>query len=237
MSNPAATPSYRVLIVEDEFLIADSIARHLSRRGHTVVGKAISYEDARELYLKEQPHIALLDIRLSGDKTGVDVARFLNGQPVPIPFIYLTSQSDPNTVDLAKDTFPSGFLSKPVQMDSMLSMVAITMHNHRARSKEATVTLRDGRVSHVLQLEHILYLQADHVYVHVTLLEQATLVFRSTLGDLIDEIGTTMVQTHRSFAVNPSRVTRYTGDYVYIGEKEIPVSRSRRKAVAERFQA
>ena len=141
---PVSSGLHRVLIVEDEFLIADSIARHLVKRGHTVVGKAISYEDAVAAYAEQQPDIALVDIRLSGQKTGIDFARFLKNEPAAIPFIYLTAQSDPATVDFAKETLPSGFLGKPVQMDSMLSMVSIAMHNHQVRMGQERVTLRVG---------------------------------------------------------------------------------------------
>ncbi len=237
MNPKSPAESYRVLIVEDEFLIADSIARHLARRNHVVVGKAISYDEAVVAYHRERPDLSLIDIRLSGSRNGIDVARYLRQQPWPIPFIYLTSQSDPATVDLAKDTFPSGFLSKPIQMESLLSMVSITMHNHRVVKRETTVTLRDGRVSYVLQLDDIQYLQADHVYVQVKLVNQPTLVFRSALTELVAQIGDEMLQTHRSYAVNPRCITRFTGEFVYVGDMEIPVSRSRRKEVTDRLQS
>ena len=236
MNTPFPAQGYRILIVEDEFLIADSIARNLLKRNHVVAGKAISYDQAVAIYKQEHPDLALIDIRLSGPQTGIDVARFLSSQPRPIPFIYLTSQSDPATVDLAKDTYPSGFLSKPIQMDSLLSMISITMHNYLAGSREATVTLRDGRVSHVIQVDEIQYLQADHVYVQVKLESRPTLVFRSALTDLVAQIGEGIVQTHRSYAINPRHVTRFVGESVQVGDKEIPVSRSRRKEVTERLQ-
>ena len=101
---------YRTLIVEDEIIIADTIKRYLQKQGHEVVGTAISYEEATEIYKKEQPDIALLDIRLSGSKTGIDVAHFIQEQNDATPFIFLSSQLDSRSINAAKQTYPSGYL-------------------------------------------------------------------------------------------------------------------------------
>ncbi len=109
----------RILIVEDEILIADNIRRYLTKKGYEVVGVAISYEEAVNLYLSKTPDIALVDIRLNGAKSGIDFAHFVEQQKDAKPFIYLTSQFDKKNVNKAKSTFPSAYLSKPVHKESL----------------------------------------------------------------------------------------------------------------------
>jgi DNA-binding response OmpR family regulator len=88
----------QILIVEDEILIADTIERYLTRQGYWVMGSAISCEEAETLYLRQTPDLALLDIRLSGSRTGIDFAHFIRKQARPAPFIYLTSQLDRRSI-------------------------------------------------------------------------------------------------------------------------------------------
>ncbi len=225
------------MILEDEFIIADTLSRHLRRNDHLVVGQALSYEEAVRLYHGENPDLALLDIRISGEKDGIDFAHYLRSQTPTIPFIFLTSQVDEGYIDRVKQTRPSGYLSKPIQIKSLLATIEVAMFNHQSREPvQEVVSLRDGRATHRVPLDTIEYLEADHVYVRIYLSDKTSLVIRNTLGDLISELGEKhILQTHRSYAVNPRKITRYDKDYVYLGDKQVPVSRARRQSVAERL--
>ncbi|WP_198664752.1 LytR/AlgR family response regulator transcription factor [Lewinella sp. IMCC34191] len=231
------TRGYRILILEDEFIITDTLARQLRRNRHTVVGQAISYEEARTLYHREQPDLALLDIRVAGDKSGIDFAHFLREQSPSIPFVFLTSQVDSGYLERVKATLPAGCLSKPIQLNSLLATIEVAMFNHQSRTTiDRLVTLRDGRATHRVPLNAIEYVEADHVYVKVHLADSSNLVLRNTLSDLLNEVGEqTLVQTHRSYAVNPEKITRYDRDFVYVRDKQLPISRSRRQSVIERL--
>lgn len=232
MGTPDRPAGYRILIVEDEFIIADSIERNLRKRGHEVVGKAISYEDAVALYAENAPELVLIDVRLSGPRTGIDLAGYLNTLETKVPFIYLTSQIDTATLERAKATFPAGYLSKPIQMATLHSTIAVAVHNHQSAEPIATLTLRDGRSSHILDTSSILYLQADHVYVRVHLSDRPSLVLRSSLSELLSQLpAEQFVQIHRSYVVNLQRVTRYEREHLYLSDTELPLSRSRREAV------
>ena len=154
----------RILIVEDEILIADTIDRYLAQRGYQIIGSAISFEEAVDLYLREKPDLVLLDIRLSGPGTGIDVARFIRKQARPAPFIYLTSQLDRHSIDLAKETFPAGYLSKQIQKESLYTTIEMTLHAQIAQKPSApSITLQDGDAHYKVLPNDIIFLQADHV--------------------------------------------------------------------------
>ncbi len=225
--------SVRILIVEDEVLIADALKRHLTRKGYLVTGTAISYQEALASYQEQQPDIVLLDIRLSGPQTGIDIGQWLRQQPAQTPFIYLTSQLDQQSLDAAKATFPAGYLSKPVHPGSLFTTVEIVLHNHKTQPKPSgNVRLYDGKQHYQVAINDILYLRSNHIYVQVKLAGEKEIVPRSSLKELIDQMpGGQFLQTHRSFAVNVQKVDRWDQEYIYIGPHTIPISRSRRQSV------
>lgn len=236
--SPPVTPRYRILLLEDEVIISDTIARHLQRAGHQVVATPITYEEAVAAYAAHEPEVAILDIRLRGNKSGIDFAHFLREQSRPIPYIFLTSQTDTHYISGVKQTFPAGYLSKPVQVGSLLATLEVAMHNHRAQHDPGnrTVILRDGRQTHRIRVTEVEYVQASHVYVHLHLANKPPLMLRMTLGELIDELGRDLfLMTHRSYAVNVARISRYERGQVWVGETALPVSRGRRSEVHQRL--
>lgn len=229
----------KVLIVEDEILIADIIRRYLEREAYQVVGIAISYEEAVALYHAEQPDLVLLDVRLSGVRNGVDFAHYLRSQDILIPFLYLTSQVDRLSIDAAKKTFPAGYLSKPIQVGSLMASIEIALHNYRERVlDEQLIRLNDGNNSHKVPIKDIWYLMSDHIYVRLYSSEGDSYMHRGALKDLIKELPKPpFMQVHRSYAVNLSKITAWDLQQLFIGSTPIPVSRARRRAVFEYLES
>ncbi|MEM7369018.1 MAG: response regulator [Bacteroidota bacterium] len=228
--------SYRILIVEDEILIGDTLARYLYKKNYEVVGIATSYEEAQEIFEQELPDLILLDIHLNSQLNGIDFASFVQVHPASVPFIYLTSQTDSKYIQAAKNTFPAGYLSKPIQIGSLFATIEIAMHSHSMQDSEdeLTIQLSDGKKNILVPINDILFLQADHVYVHVYLDGQASLMPRNALTEILELLPThQFFQTHRSYAVNLHHVTNWDKNYVYIQGHSIPLSRSRRKALQD----
>ena len=100
-----------ILIVEDEFIVANDLAFFLEEQKFVVLGIAATVNEARALIDKQRPYIVLLDIHLKGKLTGIDLAKKL--QQMNIPFIYLSAYSNKFILEQAKKTNPYGFLVKP----------------------------------------------------------------------------------------------------------------------------
>ncbi|MEM0991412.1 MAG: response regulator, partial [Bacteroidota bacterium] len=215
---------YRTLIVEDEIIIADTIKRYLQKQGHEVVGTAISYEEATELYQKEKPDIALLDIRLSGSKTGIDVANFIQEQQHTSPFIFLSSQLDSRSIDDAKRTLPSGYLTKPIQKTSLYTTMEMAMYAYEVKKRKATtVKFNDGASCHHVAMNDILYLEVDHVYVNIVLRNNKTILQRASMKEILSQLpANKFIQTHRTYAVNLTQVTNWNNNEVYVQDQRIP---------------
>ena len=113
----------RILIVEDDFLIAMQSEAALSAAGFHVVGTATTAEEAVALAGTERPFLAVMDIHLASKRDGIDTARELF-HDLGIRCIFATAHDDPNTRDRAKLYAPLGWLAKPYTMASLVAMVA-----------------------------------------------------------------------------------------------------------------
>ena len=224
---------FKILIVEDEILIADTIKRYLVRADYDVLDICISYEEAIESYKDGKPDLVLLDIRLNGPKTGIDVAKYILAQERPCPFVYLTSQIDASTLELAKETNPDGYLPKPIRKDTLLTTVEITIHNHISKTTNSvSLIFSEGNNKYNVNSEDIMFIQADHIYVEIILKGGQKIIQRSTIKELLTDLPVSeFIQTHRSFIVNKNYVDVWNNSSLNIEEYVIPVSRSRKKDV------
>ena len=102
----------KVLIVEDELLVAHDLGMMLEQVGYVVCAAVMSVEDALEAVEQHRPDVVLIDIMLEGERDGVDLGRRLQAD-YDLPFLYVTSHADHATVERAKATRPSGYLVKP----------------------------------------------------------------------------------------------------------------------------
>ncbi|MEZ4901346.1 MAG: response regulator [Spirosomataceae bacterium] len=229
----------KILIVEDQILIADTIKRYLRGIAFEVVGIAISYQEAVQLFHDTAPDIALIDIYLNGKENGIDFAHFLSTQSNPIPFIFLTAQLDSEHVGKAKQTRPAGYLGKPIQQSSLLTTIEIALHNHEQTLKEqAFVHISDNGNMQKILVDQIESLKADHVYVDIILTNGRNLISRTPLREMLAQLPPNQfLQTHRSYAVNIRHLKNWDSQGIYYPKYSVPISRSYKKNVQQKLAA
>jgi signal transduction histidine kinase len=121
----------KVLIVEDEAIVAADLANKLERLGYRVSGSVPSGEDAIAIAGEQRPDIVLMDIRLSGSLDGIETAERLR-RVHPIPVIYVTAHSDPDTITKALGTDPFGYILKPFIDRELKTQIEIALYKHRS---------------------------------------------------------------------------------------------------------
>ena len=115
--------SKKVLIVEDEQLVAYLMETYVNSNGcSSVIGSVDNCEDALELVNKEHPDVILMDVRIEGNKDGIETAIEIN-QHHNIPIIYTSGNSDEKTTERAKKTNMIGFLVKPINKDELRDLL------------------------------------------------------------------------------------------------------------------
>jgi len=123
----------KVLIVEDSFIEANNLQIILEHAGFDVIDCVTSYNEAIKLLQKQIPDLVLLDIFLNGNKTGIDLAGVLKTRN--IAFVYLSANSNPETLAAAKMTEPYGFLVKPFREKDILVTLDIANYLHEQKQK------------------------------------------------------------------------------------------------------
>jgi PAS domain S-box-containing protein len=134
-------PEGRILVVEDESLVAADIVRCLQRNGHTVCGTASSGAEALETALRERPQLVLMDIDLGDGRTGIETARLIQ-ESTGAPAIFLTGLSGRAVYEEAKTCKPLGYLIKPFQHEQLATLVDIALENARLHRSLAASELK-----------------------------------------------------------------------------------------------
>lgn len=118
----------KILIVEDQFIEANNLEIMLEKAGYLVCGTAKSVPEAIKIIDKENPDLALVDIHLNGVLSGIDLARILKDKN--IAFIYVSANSDHETLMKAKATQPYGFIVKPFRERDLIVTLEIAQYRH-----------------------------------------------------------------------------------------------------------
>jgi len=116
----------KILIVEDEFIIADTLSNMLQKAGYKVCGIADTVAEALDMIRGERPSFVLIDIYLIGKLTGIDLANLLT--EMDIPFIYISANSNQKILEAAKKTNPYGFVIKPFREKDVLVALEIAIY-------------------------------------------------------------------------------------------------------------
>ena len=129
-----ATSPARVLVVEDERIVALDLATTLRRLGYRVEGPVDTGERAVEIALKSRPDLVLMDIRLRGSMDGVAAASHI-GEATDAPIVFLTAHSDTETLERAKVASPYSYLIKPFRQDDLRCAIEVSLHRHKVVAK------------------------------------------------------------------------------------------------------
>jgi two-component system, response regulator PdtaR len=116
------TQGHRLLVVEDDYLVGITICDLLAGAGHTVLGPAVTGEEAISLALEERPDLVLMDISLPGRMDGVEAAIELAGEGIQVLFV--SAHSDPRTRSRGEAASPCGWIEKPFSNTQLLKAVA-----------------------------------------------------------------------------------------------------------------
>ncbi|QEI04777.1 response regulator [Pigmentiphaga aceris] len=127
------TPA-RILVVEDDRIVARDIAQQLARIGHSVVGMTAVGTEAIEIALDQRPDLVLMDVRLDGALDGVEAALRIREQ-ARIPVVYLTAYADDDTITRASMTEPFGYLLKPFDNSQLRTVIEMALYKHNAERR------------------------------------------------------------------------------------------------------
>lgn len=235
----------KILVVEDEVIIGDNICKALQDLGYEALEPAMNYSEAIERIEEEKPDIAILDIYLSGKKTGIDLAKKIN-ESYNFPFIFLTANSDTETLNQAKEVMPHAYLLKPFSKNELFTSIEIALHNFSKNNghinndniviKDALFIKEKGLFTKV-NFSDILFIKSAHVYVEIMLLDTRKFVSRSSLGEILDKLNTNFMRVHRGYIINIKYLTKVNQTSVEILNNTIPLSKKYKENIVKNINS
>ena len=243
----------RILVVEDEFALAEDIKLRLNKMGYEVLGPVSTYEKAITVLESINVDLAILDIRIKGDKDGIEIGKTIN-ERFDLPFIFLTSYSMKSIVEKAQKVNPSAYMLKPFndrQINIAIELALINFSQKRIAKgpetkiesneenevipiKDSLFLKKEDRFDRV-SFPDILWLEAESNYT-VIFTDKGKYIYSVVLKKMEEKLPRQLfMRVHRSFVINLSSVTGFMGNTLRIGEKSIPVSRQYQKSVFSHF--
>ncbi|WP_411030931.1 LytR/AlgR family response regulator transcription factor [Spongiimicrobium sp. 3-5] len=232
----------RILIVEDNVIIADDMQSMLEEIGYEIVDNVIVYEQAEEVLKTQHVDLVLIDIILASDKTGIDLGKHIR-ENYNIPFIFVTSNSDRATVENAKTVKPNGYLVKPFEQQDLYTSIEIALSNFKYDGKAGSIddeedgklmsnsVLKDSifvKKQHLyyrIQFGDIQFIKADNVYLEVNTVDKKFLV-RSPLKDYLEKLPQKkFYRAHKSYIVNVDHIDAINSKDIMINNTLIPISK------------
>jgi DNA-binding LytR/AlgR family response regulator len=249
----------KLLVVEDDMIIAAKISMQLTKLGYEVTGIVPRGEEAVRHVDENRPDIILLDINLKGALDGIQTAHAIH-RLWDIPIIYVTANTDEATFNRAKETRPYAFIAKPIKNIDLQRAIELTISRIAnkpvapATNSEESLTdspeadsdapfvlndrifvrYRDKMVRIVIG--EILYIEAERNYCHIVTTDKEYLL-TTTLKLMEDKLpARQFLRIHRSYVVNLLRIDEVGENHLGIAGKSIPLSHLLREDLLKRIQ-
>ncbi len=229
----------KVGIVEDEMIIASVIQDCLVKLNYDVVEPVISFNDAIEMLYTEQPDMVLIDIRISGNKDGIELAEYIR-ENYSIPFIYLTANSDKETLTRAKKTNPNAYLLKPFTQSDLYTAIEIGLNNFEMQKTlnskvQTSIVIKDGYDLINISFSEIVFLSSADNYVKIFLKNGKSVLSRSTISEMISRLPQNLFcQISRSSIINMNFISKVEKNNVLVNDLPLPITSTyRQKLIAQ----
>ncbi len=131
----------RILIVEDDEVTALNLNLSLQKYGYAHIDICDNIDDAKEYLQTSKKNLVIIDISLQGSEDGIELAHYIK-QHFDMPFIFLTSYSDDNIIEKAKQTEPYGYIVKPFNPESLHATIQIALFKYKAEINENLANAR-----------------------------------------------------------------------------------------------
>jgi DNA-binding LytR/AlgR family response regulator len=211
--------SMRIGILEDELLIAEHLSELIMEKDYELVFCVDNFKEAKE-EVKKGVDFLMLDIKIAGEQDGIDFANYIKSK-LNIPFLFISSNVDEETLQRVIQAKPYGFLSKPfknidVEMALDLAMEKFIHSPEHSNSKKA-IFLKDKGSWIKFELDNILYIEASDNYSIIYLSQKSEVLITKNLKYFEENLPSNQfIRINRSNIINKNFVTQFDTKNIYI---------------------
>ena len=214
-----------ILIVEDESIAARNIRQTILELGYEVSQIVSNYDDCIKALKQHTPTLILLDITLKHSKSGIEIAREIN-RHYRIPFIYITANSDEETLAQAMPTNPCGYIVKPFKQEDIKSEIFKCLYQVANPQTIVMPLMTDLGKGYFYDMEkHLLYLKElplklspkEKTLIEILIMNKGSIVTNSILeeiiweGNPVSENGLRMLVSRLRMKINPTIIENIPG--------------------------
>ena len=217
----------KIHVVEDQMIITMDLEYMLEELGYQVCGISTSYEDALAAIKNDRPDLVLVDIILSGEKTGIDLAHELNNA-YQIPFIFLTSHADRSTIEAAKSTKPSGYIVKPFNRNDVYASIEMAFNFAEISEDNQNIFLPNGKHKTKIPMDDMIYAHAEGNYT-TFITTNKRIVLRKCLKEVSETIlsNKKFIRIHKSYLINKDAIKARNASNILLNNGEnVPLGRA-----------
>jgi len=246
----------KLLIVEDEVILADEIEASLMEAGYDVVGNVCTGEEALNIVKANSIDLILMDINLKGNYDGIETTKLIQKR-YNIPIIYLTDIKSKSIWEKAKVTNPAAYLIKPFNQLEVDIAFQIALKNASSKNEynldpkqdleksrfsafniEDRLYLRVGNKFIRILLEDILFIKGAGSYCELKIdSKEQPHVLSFNLSQFKRKIPFDQLERiHKSYIININKITSFEGNRLFIDKYEIPIGKNYREEFMEKFK-
>lgn len=237
---------FRILIVEDETSIAESLKDIIECLNHKVVDVVDNGNCAIEVIENSIVDLILLDIQINGKMDGIELSKLIKEQ-YDVPFIFTTAFADDKTISKAKEHSPYGYIVKPYGINDINAAMEIALSNYHQmkaiKQSQGVINTHRSNYFYVksdsrlvkVDIDNLLYIEAKGDYA-IFKTEDNSYIVHSTMKNIMNKIDKSrFLKVHRSYIVNLDKIIDIEESNLLINDKVIPISRANKEALNSRI--
>lgn len=227
----------KIVLVEDNLNLSENVKEMLTIQGYEVTGILDNAEEAYAKIEKDAPDAILLDIRLTGVKSGISLAEELR-ESLSIPIIFMTSSSGRDIVDKVRHIKPDGFITKPFTTENMVTSLELAIQNFKQNTTKSTLSKRKTEKSPTeifiresgwlkkIVIKDIDWIKADGSYTHI-FVNGKQFTLRNTAKEVVQKLPEGQFERiHKSYIVNMKKIEAISASALKIDDTELPIGRN-----------
>lgn len=230
----------KILIVEDEMIVAQDMREFLSEQGFAIVGIATSAEKCFQLLEQSPTDVVLMDIRIKGNMTGIEAAIAIKENHA-IPVIFITANNQDATLSEALKAHPAAIISKPFHLCDIKSAIQIALNKKEYRTptnddSSLPFFVKQGNVYKKIAHEDVIYIKAEGSYSKIVT-DKGSYTLSCNLVHVQNRfLQTSLKRVHRSYIINAQKVSSFDDRFLWLEFIKIPYSQSYISEVREIFK-
>ena len=235
----------RILIVENDLIIASHISKIIIEAGYKVAEILTKGESVNSFLKDQQVDLILMDIQLAGELDGIETGKLI-AKTYKTPIIFLTGNSDRATFQRSKEAYPYAFINKPFKNDDLLRSLELVFNQvdflpvkpepENAVQLKDRIFVRDKTKLIKLNLNEVLYVEADRNYCKITTSKKEYTLSVPLLRFEQKVSSDIFVRIHRSHLANIKAIDEMDEHYVFIKGKALAISKKYKDSLTSKLK-